>query len=132
MKKLDIVLVSSDRKGDGSFSYTDICQALTAGMFMQAAYRTRTGDYQTVKENQEVFIHPSSVIDSRPRWVIFEEFALTTQNFIRTVSVTRVEWLVETAPHYFDLDNFPECEAKGELEQAHVRLAHSRCIRPTN
>jgi pre-mRNA-splicing factor ATP-dependent RNA helicase DHX15/PRP43 len=92
---------------------------------MQVAYRQRSGDYLTMKDNQLVHIHPGSVVINRPEWVIFEEFALTTKNFIRTVTVTRVEWLVELAPHYFDLENFPECEAKAELEQAYARLAHS-------
>jgi pre-mRNA-splicing factor ATP-dependent RNA helicase DHX15/PRP43 len=126
MKKLDVQLVSSDRKGDGSFYFNDIRKALTAGMFMQVAYKQRTGDYLTMKDNQLVHIHPGSVVDSRPDWVIFEEFALTSKNYIRTVTVTRVDWLVELAPHYFDLENFPECEAKAELEQAYARLSFSR------
>jgi pre-mRNA-splicing factor ATP-dependent RNA helicase DHX15/PRP43 len=126
MKKLDVQLLSSDQKGDGSFSFTDIRKALTAGMFMQVAYKQRSGDYLTVKDNQVVAIHPSSVIDSRPEWVLFEEFALTTKNYIRTVTATQVDWLVELAPHYFELENFPECEAKGELERAYARLAYTR------
>jgi pre-mRNA-splicing factor ATP-dependent RNA helicase DHX15/PRP43 len=129
MRKLDIPLVTSDSRGDGSFCFMDIRKALTAGMFMQVAHRQRSGDYLTVKDNQIVYIHPSSVVDSRPDWVIFEEFALTTKNYIRTVTVTSVEWLVELAPHYFDLENFPDCEAKGELEHAYARLAQSRSRR---
>ena len=124
MKRLDLPVISSDVKGDGSFAFTDIRKALTAGMFMQVAYRQRSGEYLTVKDNQLVFIHPSSVINSRPEWVLFEEFALTTKNYIRTVTITNVDWLVELAPHYFDLENFPKCEAKAELEQAYARLAH--------
>ena len=124
MKRLDLPLISSDLKGDGSFAYTDIRKTLTAGMFMQVAYRQRSGEYLTVKDNQHVVIHPSSVVNGRPEWVLFEEFALTTKNYIRTVTVTNVDWLVELAPHYFDLENFPKCEAKGELEQAYARLAH--------
>jgi len=126
MSKIDLPLVSSDTKGDGSFAFTDIRRALTAGMFMQVAYRQSTGTYLTIKDNQLVSIHPSSVIISRPEWVLFEEFALTTKNFIRTVTVTNVDWLVESAPHYFDLENFPECEAKFELEKAYARIARSR------
>jgi pre-mRNA-splicing factor ATP-dependent RNA helicase DHX15/PRP43 len=126
MRKLDLPLVSSDSKGDGSFAFTDIRRAMTAGMFMQVAYRQRSGEYLTAKDNQLVSIHPSSVVINRPEWVLFEEFALTTKNFIRTVTATNVDWLVEMAPHYFDLENFPECEAKAELEQAYARLAHSR------
>lgn len=129
MKRLDVPFVSSDVKGDGSFASADIRKALTAGMFMQVAYRQRSGDYLTVKDNQHVFIHPSSVVNTRPEWVIFEEFALTTKNYIRTVTVTNVDWLVELAPHYFELENFPQCEAKGELEKAYSRIAHSRSRR---
>lgn len=129
MRKLQVPVISSDIKGDGSFAYADIRRALTAGMFMQVAYRQRSGEYLTVKDNQLVSIHPGSVIISRPEWVIFEEFALTTKNFIRTVTVSNVDWLVDMAPHYFDLENFPECEAKAELEQAYARLAHSRRAR---
>jgi pre-mRNA-splicing factor ATP-dependent RNA helicase DHX15/PRP43 len=129
MRKLDLPLISSDSKGDGSFAFTDIRRALTAGMFMQVAHRKRTGEYLTVKDNQEVSIHPSSVVTNRPEWVLFEEFALTTKNFIRTVTTTTSDWLVEMAPHYFDLENFPKCEAKDELERAYQRYA--RRLRPT-
>lgn len=128
MKRLDVPVISSDIKGDGSFASSDIRKALTAGMFMQTAYRQRSGEYLTVKDNQLVAIHPSSVINSRPEWVVFEEFALTTKNFIRTVTTTSVDWLIELAPHYFDLETFPKCEAKAELEKAYARYAHKRKI----
>lgn len=126
MNKLDVPLVTSDEKGNGNFCYMDIRKALTAAMYMQVAHRQRTGDYLTVKDNQIVYIHPGSVVISKPEWVVFEEFALTTKNYIRTVTITSVEWLVELAPHYFDLENFPECEAKSELEEAYARFAQSR------
>ena len=128
MKRLDLPLISSDLKGDGSFGFTDIRKALTSSMFMQVAHRQRSGEYLTVKDNQLVYIHPSSVVNTRPEWVVFEEFALTTKNYIRTVTVTDVDWLVELAPHYFDLENFPKCEAKAELEQAYARVAQRRTL----
>ena len=126
MKRLDIQIISSDIKGDGSFASSDLRKALTAGMFMQTAYRQRSGEYLTVKDNQLVYIHPSSVVNNRPEWVLFEEFALTTKNYIRTVTTTTVDWLIELAPHYFDLETFPKCEAKAELEKAYARYAHKR------
>lgn len=126
MNKLQLPIVSTDRRGNGSFDYTNVRLALTSGMFMQVAFKQKQGNYLTVKDNQIVYIHPGSVIDSKPDWVMFEEFALTTKNYIRTCSTTRVEWLVEMAPHYYDLANFPECEAKAELELAYRRLAHRR------
>ena len=126
MTKLELPLVSADPRGTGNYDYRAIRMALTAGMFMQVAFKQKEGNYLTVKDNQVVYIHPSSVINSKPEWVLFEEFALTTKNYIRTTTITQVDWLVEMAPHYFDLENFPECEAKAELELAYRRLAHSR------
>jgi len=122
LRKLDLPIGGNDPNSAGY--YHNIRLALTAGMFMQTAYKQRNGNYLTVKDNQIVHIHPSSVVDSKPEWVVFEEFALTTKNYIRTVTTTTVEWLVELAPHYFDLENFPECEAKAELELAYRKLAH--------
>jgi pre-mRNA-splicing factor ATP-dependent RNA helicase DHX15/PRP43 len=126
VKRLDVPIVSCDIKGDGSFASADLRKALTAGMFMQTAYRQRSGEYLTVKDNQLVYIHPSSVVNNRPEWVLFEEFALTTKNYIRTVTTTNVDWLIELAPHYFDLETFPKCEAKAELENAYTRYAQKR------
>lgn len=121
MAKLDLPLLSNSEKSTSYFP--NICLALTSGMFMQVACKQRDGKYLTIKDNQVVEIHPSSVVDTKPEWVLFEEFALTTKNFIRTVTVIQVEWLVECAPHYYDLTNFPQCEAKDKLEIAYKMLA---------
>jgi pre-mRNA-splicing factor ATP-dependent RNA helicase DHX15/PRP43 len=102
--------------------YTNIKKALCAGMFMQVAHKERSGHYLTVKDNQIVQLHPSSVLDHKPDWVLFEEFVLTTKNYIRTVTGVQAEWLIEIAPHYFDLEQFPECEAKHDLEGVYKRI----------
>ena len=122
MKRLDIPLVTC-RSAKGNFDTNAIRMALTNAMYMQTAYLQRAGNYLTVKDNQIVYLHPGSSIDSKPQWVVFEEFALTSKNYIRTVTTTRGEWLVEMAPHYFDLENFPECEAKDELMLEYKKLA---------
>lgn len=75
-----------------------------------------------MKDQQVVAIHPSSVLDSKPAWIIFQEFVMTSRNFVRTVTNIRVEWLVELAPHYYDLENWPEGETKQELERVYRRL----------
>eukprot|EP00953_Heterococcus_sp_UTEX-ZZ885_P038285 19656-Heterococcus_DN1.PRE.1 len=90
--------------------------------FEQVAHRERSDHYLTVKDNQVVGIHPSSALDSKPEWVIFEEFVLTSKNFIRTVTAVQPEWLVEVAPHYYDLQQFPECEAKHALEAVYRKM----------
>ena len=54
--------------------------------------------------------------------MLFQEFVLTTKNYVRTVSVARLEWLLELAPHYFDLENWPEGETKAEIERGYRRI----------
>ncbi|KAF2325077.1 hypothetical protein GH714_022649 [Hevea brasiliensis] len=97
--------------------YVNIRKAMLAGYFMQVAHLERTGHYLTVKDNQVVHLHPSNCLDHKPEWVIYNEYVLTSRNFIRTVTDIRGEWLVDVAPHYYDLDNFPNCEAKRALER---------------
>ncbi|CAN0540477.1 unnamed protein product, partial [Ectocarpus sp. 8 AP-2014] len=92
----------------------------------QVAHLERSGHYLTVKDNQVVSIHPSSVLDNKPVWCMFEEFVLTSKNYIRTVTGVQADWLVEIAPHYFDLENFPECEAKHDLEAVYRRKDKSQ------
>mmetsp|Transcript_22381 Transcript_22381/g.48638 ORF Transcript_22381/g.48638 Transcript_22381/m.48638 type:complete len:721 (-) Transcript_22381:99-2261(-) len=122
MTRLDIPLLTCRGK-NGNYDTNAIRMTLTTAMYMQVAYLQRAGNYLTVKDNQIVYIHPGSSIDEKPQWVLFEEFALTSKNYIRTVTTTKGEWLVEMAPHYFDLENFPECEAKDELVLEYKKMA---------
>ncbi|KRZ12155.1 putative pre-mRNA-splicing factor ATP-dependent RNA helicase DHX15 [Trichinella zimbabwensis] len=105
--------------------YTNIRKALVSGFFMQVAHLERNGSYLTVKDNQVVQLHPSTVLDHKPEWVLYNEFVLTSKNYIRTVTDVKPEWLLRIAPDYYDMDNFPVCEAKRHLEQISRRL-HSR------
>lgn len=88
--------------------YLNIRKSLTTGFFMQVilvlivlrnkysiiifnyfckvAHLERTGHYLTIKDNQTVQLHPSTVLGHKPEWVIYNEFVLTTKNYIRTVS----------------------------------------------
>jgi len=97
--------------------YTNIRRAICSGFFMQIAHLERTGHYLTAKDNQVVALHPSCTLDTQPEWVLYHEFVLTTRNFIRTCTTMRGEWLVETAPHYYDLSNFPQGECRRCLER---------------
>ncbi|KDO16140.1 pre-mRNA-splicing factor ATP-dependent RNA helicase [Saprolegnia parasitica CBS 223.65] len=102
--------------------YENIRKCITAGFFMQMAFKQSAGGYLTVKDNQVVHMHPSCVLDDKPEWVLYNEFVLTSKNYIRLNTRVKGEWLVELAPHYYDLENFPECEAKRELEALYRRL----------
>ncbi|PFH38484.1 ATP-dependent RNA helicase [Besnoitia besnoiti] len=97
--------------------YTNIRKALVAGYFMQVAHLQRSGHYLTVKDNQTVALHPSTVLDHKPEWVIYHEYVLTSKNFIRTITQVRGDWLIELAPHFYNPDDFPECDAKKVLRK---------------
>lgn len=66
--------------------YLNIRKALVQGFFMQVAHLQRTGHYLTIKDNQTVQLHPSTCLDHKPDWVIYNEFVLTSKNYIRTVT----------------------------------------------
>ena len=55
------------------------------------------------------------------RRVLYQEFVLTTRNYIRTCTDIKGEWLVDLAPHYFELGNFPAGEARRSLERLYVK-----------
>eukprot|EP00041_Stephanoeca_diplocostata_P026274 m.705161 g.705161 ORF g.705161 m.705161 type:complete len:710 (+) comp22925_c0_seq3:145-2274(+) len=97
--------------------YTNIRRALVAGFFMQVAHLERSGHYLTVKDNQVVQLHPSTCLDHKPEWTLYNEFVLTSKNYIRTVTDVKADWLLEIAPQYYDMGNFPECDAKRILSR---------------
>ena len=75
--------------------YTNIRRALVAGFFMQVAMKEgNSKTYVTVKDNQNVLLHPSTVLQTESDWLLYNEFVLTTKNFIRTVTTVKPEWLM--------------------------------------
>jgi pre-mRNA-splicing factor ATP-dependent RNA helicase DHX15/PRP43 len=115
MRRFELPLVSTDFSSKDY--YLNIRKALTSGFFMQVAHLEPSGHYLTVKDNQVVALHPSNCLDHKPEWVMYNEFVLTTKNYIRTCVDIRGEWLVELAPHYYDLRNFPKGGAYRALEK---------------
>eukprot|EP00045_Choanoeca_perplexa_P010012 m.100135 g.100135 ORF g.100135 m.100135 type:complete len:702 (-) comp15115_c0_seq1:76-2181(-) len=101
--------------------YINIRKAMLEGFFMQIAHRERSGHYLTIKDNQVVLLHPSTSLDTKPDWVLYHEFVLTSKNYIRTVSEVKADWLLQIAPQYYDMSNFPECEAKRILSRLQSR-----------
>ncbi|PVU95435.1 hypothetical protein BB559_002756 [Furculomyces boomerangus] len=115
MKRVNVPLISTDFNSPNY--YSNIRQALTNGYFMQVGHLERSGHYLTVKDNQVVLLHPSTVLDRKPEWVVYNEFVLTTKNYIRNVTEIKAEWLLESNPNYYDLSTFPSCEGKRVLEK---------------
>lgn len=126
MVKLKLPLVSADFSSNDY--YTNIKKSLCAGLFMQVAHKQTQGHYLTVKDHQVVAIHPSSVLDkhAKPEWVLFQDFVLTSKNYVRSVTIVRLEWLLELAPHYYDLENWPEGDTKKELIAGYKQMERFR------
>jgi pre-mRNA-splicing factor ATP-dependent RNA helicase DHX15/PRP43 len=98
--------------------YENIRRALVAGFFMQVAKRDGNGkSYVTVKDDQNVLLHPSTVLAQDSEWVVYNEFVLTTKNYIRTVTSVKAEWLLDIAPTYYDIDTFKKGEIKNALQR---------------
>ncbi|CAI6097029.1 unnamed protein product [Clonostachys chloroleuca] len=99
--------------------YTNIRRALLAGFFMQVGMKESSGKvYRTVKDHQAVLIHPSTVLRAEFDWVLYNEFVLTSKQYIRTCTGIRPEWLLEIAPTYYDLESFEDGEVKRSLQRA--------------
>ena len=93
MEREEVELVSvpfEDKK-----YYENIRRALVAGFFMRVAKKEgNSKQYVTVKDNQNVLLHPSTVLSQDSEWLIYNEFVLTTKNYIRTVTTVKPEWLL--------------------------------------
>lgn len=51
---------------------------------------------------------------------------LTSKNYIRTVTDIKGEWLVDIAPTYYDLSNFPSGETRRALERLYAKRERDR------
>lgn len=127
MERNDLNLVSTPFE-DKNY-YENIRKALTAGFFMQIAKRKSSSKgYITVKDNQDVLLHPSSVLGQDSEWVIYNEFVLTTKNYIRTVTSIKPEWLLELAPAYYDVESFKKgsFDVYMGLERARIKIERQK------
>ncbi len=67
------------KRSSTEFTSPDYClnirKALVSGFFMQIGHLEKTGHYLTIKDNQ-------IVLDHKPEWILYNEFILTTKNYI--------------------------------------------------
>ncbi|KAF4584405.1 putative pre-mRNA-splicing factor ATP-dependent RNA helicase prp43 [Ophiocordyceps camponoti-floridani] len=110
--------------------YTNIRRALLAGFFMQVAMKESSGKvYRTVKDDQAVVMHPSTVLRTEFEWVVYHEFVLTSKQYIRTCTGIRPEWLLEIAPVYYDLDTFQDSEVLRSLKRATMKKKRKEAMK---
>lgn len=126
-KRNSIPLVSPSAEDsaakEGSYGYTmRLRRAVLEGFFLQVAHKdVRGSGYTTCKDNQTVSAHPSNYMDGQPEWMVYNEFVLTTKNWIRCCLRVESEWLIDTCPAYWDSEEFPEGEIKRTLVDLHRR-----------
>jgi pre-mRNA-splicing factor ATP-dependent RNA helicase DHX15/PRP43 len=102
---------------------TNIMKCIVSGFFAQVAHLEPQGYYLTVKDQQLVAIHPSSLIDQKTAWVIYHEFVLTNKNYIRTVSKVDPKLFFEMAPEFYDLDEFEQKNnTRRDLEKVKLEM----------
>lgn len=73
-------------------------------------------------------MHPSTVLGQDSEWLIYNEFVLTTKNFIRTVTHIKPEWLLELAPIYYDLSDFKNGEVKVSLQRVAEKMKKKEAL----
>eukprot|EP00826_Nyctotherus_ovalis_P046946 TRINITY_DN5346_c0_g1_i10.p1 TRINITY_DN5346_c0_g1~~TRINITY_DN5346_c0_g1_i10.p1 ORF type:complete len:658 (+),score=237.01 TRINITY_DN5346_c0_g1_i10:339-2312(+) len=110
------------KHGDPKY-YKNIKRCLLEGFFMQVAHLEKAGHYLTLRDSQVVTIHPSSVLEHRPEWVVYNEYVLTSKNYIRTVTQVKPDWFFEVSLDYFNIQELPEGEAKRALIRVWKRKA---------
>lgn len=80
-------------------------KCLCVGLFMNAARLTSDGSYKTIKDGRIVYIHPSSIllrVSIVPEWIIYYDVQLTTEEYMRDITVINPLWLLEVAPHFYE------------------------------
>jgi len=92
-EEIDLVSTSFEDKN----YYLNIRRSLVAGFFMQTAKKESSGKTYTTVDNQSVLLHPSTVLSADSEWVLYNEFVLTSKNYIRTVTAIKPEWLFVSA-----------------------------------
>ncbi|KAJ3431265.1 pre-mRNA-splicing factor atp-dependent RNA helicase deah3-related [Anaeramoeba flamelloides] len=91
-------------------------KCLVEGFFMQIAHQLDNKNYSTVKDKQHVVIHPSSGLALFTEWILFNEFVLTDRNYIRTCTLIDGQWLVQIAPHYYNVTTFRKGRTRSAIE----------------
>lgn len=99
--------------GDDDLS-TRVRKALVVGLFANAACLSSDGSYKTIRGQDRLFIHPSSVLFRRPpAWLVFHDVEFTQKQFMRDVTAIEPNWLVELAGNFFELKTKRDAEQGG-------------------
>lgn len=91
--------------------------AFLAGYYQQIGHLLRDGSYSIILQSHHALIHPSSTIKSKPDFILYLEFVLTSKNYLRVVSQIDPVWLLEMFPSLFDPSKIKSTDTKRALEK---------------
>jgi pre-mRNA-splicing factor ATP-dependent RNA helicase DHX16 len=90
-----------------------IKKCILSGFFPHVAKLQKNGTYGRVKPLQTVHIHPSSgLAEVVPRLVLYHELVFTTNEYMRYLTEIKPEWVLEIAPHYYQLNDVEDSSSK--------------------
>ncbi|KAJ1970642.1 DEAH-box ATP-dependent RNA helicase prp43 [Dimargaris xerosporica] len=104
------------------FSYSNICRALTAGLFIQSAYRLSPGVYCTARYHHYALLDRWSFVTAKPKYVVFSQHLNYGAPIIRCVTETNLNWLRKAAPDRFNENDY---RLPGSASSAKQRPAQS-------
>lgn len=82
-----------------------IQKAITTGFFSNACQLKASSDlgcYKRIRDGEEVFVHPSSVLFRvSPKWMVYHTNTVTERHYVQQITVIESAWLTELAPHFF-------------------------------
>ncbi|KAI4642787.1 uncharacterized protein J4E79_011403 [Alternaria viburni] len=113
----------------GSTDHVAIRKCITSAYFVNAARLARDGlSYRTVSNNgMTVFIHPSSsLIENRPKWIVFFEIVESSKTYVRSVLPIQPEWLVEVAPHMHTESSISKLGDNKKMPKATAKMLKER------
>ncbi|XP_048193996.1 putative pre-mRNA-splicing factor ATP-dependent RNA helicase DHX32 [Perognathus longimembris pacificus] len=104
----------------------NIKKALLSGYFMQIARDVDgSGNYLMLTHKQVAQLHPLSTYSltkKMPEWVLFHQFSISENNYIRVTSAISPELFMQLAPQYY-FSNLPPSESKDILQHAMDHLS---------
>ncbi|XP_012877339.1 PREDICTED: putative pre-mRNA-splicing factor ATP-dependent RNA helicase DHX32 [Dipodomys ordii] len=104
----------------------NIKKALLSGYFMQIARDVDgAGNYLMLTHKQVAQLHPLStysITKKMPEWVLFHQFSISENNYIRVTSAISPELFMQLAPQYY-FSNLPPSESKDILQQVMDHLS---------
>lgn len=91
-----------------------ICQCIVSGFFANAARLHPSGSYRTVRDDNPLYIHPTSVLytEAPPQWVVYHEVLQTSKEYMRDVTKIDPSWLYKLAPQYYEFGTEREIATK--------------------